>query len=128
MSYAIKNLQDVTDVAPRFGFDAIQEARFPWRELGCEDTGFAYHRIKPGQRGGAHRHHEAEEIYVVMGGSGQVKLDDEVIELRPLDAVRIAPPVVRAFAAGPDGLDLLVFGPHRERDGEVLSDHDPWQR
>jgi mannose-6-phosphate isomerase-like protein (cupin superfamily) len=127
MSYTIKNLNDVTDVAPRFGFDTVQEARFPWRDLDCEETGFAYHRIKPGQRGGAHRHKEAEEIYVVLGGSGKVNLDGEAIELGPLDAVRIAPPVVRAFAAGSDGLELLVFGPHREADGEFLPD-DPWQQ
>ena len=126
MSYTIRNLREVEDVAPRFGFDAVQEARFPWRELEAENTGLAYHVIKPNQRGKAHRHDQAEEIYVVLSGSGQVKLDDEVLELHKLDAVRIAPRVARAFAAGADGLELLVFGPHHERDGEFL-DGDPWE-
>jgi quercetin dioxygenase-like cupin family protein len=123
MSYTIKNLREIEDVAPRFGFDAIQEARFPWRALEARDTGLAYHRIKPGQRGGAHRHDAAEEIYVVLGGSGQVYLDGEVQELRALDAVRVAPQVTRAFAAGPDGLELLAFGPHCEGDGELLPEN-----
>ena len=125
MSYTIKNLRDVDDMAPRFGFDAIQEARFPWRDLDAQATGLAYHRIKPGQRGGAHRHEAAEEIYVVLAGSGQVNLDGELVELAPLDALRVAPQVARAFQAGPDGLELLVFGPHHEGDGELL-DEDPW--
>ena len=120
VTYSIKNLRDVEDVAPKFGFDAIQEARFPFRDLGAEDTGLAYHRIKPGQRGFGHRHENAEEIYVVVGGSGRIKLDDETRDIRTLDAIRVAPQVVRAFEAGPDGLELLAFGPRHEGDGEVL--------
>ncbi len=126
MDYTVRNLRDVEDVAPRFGFDSIQEARFAWRALDAEQTGFAYHRIKPNQRGGAHRHDAAEEIYVVIAGSGRVYLDGDLVELKSLDAVRLAPPVTRAFQAGPDGLDLLVFGPHREADGELLSE-DVWE-
>jgi mannose-6-phosphate isomerase-like protein (cupin superfamily) len=126
MSYTIKNLLEVEDVAPRFGFDSVQEARFPWRALEARDTGCAYHRIKPGRRGKAHRHESAEEIYVVMGGSGRISLDREILELHPLDAVRVAPEVARAFEAGPDGLELLAFGPHHEGDGEFVEE-DPWQ-
>ncbi len=63
MSYTIKNLREVEDVAPRFGFDTIQEARFAWRELDAQDRGLAYHVIKPGQRGGAHRHQGDGEIF-----------------------------------------------------------------
>lgn len=127
MSYTIKNLREVEDVAPRFGFDAIQEARFPWRDLGAQDTGLAYHVVKPGQRGGAHRYEAAEEIYVVIAGSGRINLDGEVTELAPLDAIRVAPSVARAFEAGADGLELLAFGPHREGDGELLGD-ELWKR
>jgi quercetin dioxygenase-like cupin family protein len=125
MSYTIKNLRQVDDVAPRFGFDTVQESRFAWRELGAQDTGLAYHVIKPGQRGRAHRHEAAEEIYVVISGNGRINLDGEIVELRPLDAVRVAPPVARAFEAGPDGLELLAFGPRRQGDGEILPE-DPW--
>lgn len=125
MSYTLKNLRDVEDVAPKFGFDTVQEARFPWRDLDAQDTGFAYHVVKPGQEGGAHRHEQAEEIYLVLGGSGEANLDGEVVELRRLDAVRVAPHVARAFRAGPDGLELLAFGPRHDGDGELLSE-SPW--
>jgi quercetin dioxygenase-like cupin family protein len=125
MSFTIKNLRDVEDVAPRFGFDQVQEARFPSRALEAQSTGLAYHVIKPGQRGLAHRHEQAEEIYVVIGGSGRMVLDREVVQLHPLDAIRVAPPVARAFEAGPDGLQILAFGPRHEGDGEIL-ESDPW--
>ena len=125
MSYTIKNLREVEDVAPKFGFDSVQEARFCFRDLDAKDTGMAYHRVKPGQRGLAHRHDNAEEIYVVLAGSGRVKLDDEIAEIGPLDAIRVAPQVVRAFEAGPDGLELLAFGPRHEGDGEILRE-DVW--
>jgi mannose-6-phosphate isomerase-like protein (cupin superfamily) len=125
VSYTIKNLRDVEDIAPKFGFDSVQEARFPGRDLDAQDTGLAYHRVKPGRRGRAHRHDNAEEIYVVVGGSGRVKLDDEISEIGPLDAIRVAPNVVRAFEGGPDGLELLAFGARHEGDGEIL-DEDVW--
>lgn len=125
MSYTLKNLLDVEDVAPEFGFDAVQEARFPGRDLEARETGFAYHVIKPGQEGGTHRHEQAEEIYLVLGGSGEANLDGEVVALRRLDAIRVAPQVARAFRAGPEGLELLAFGPRHEGDGEMLSE-SPW--
>jgi quercetin dioxygenase-like cupin family protein len=101
------------------------QARFPRRALDAQSTGLAYHVVKPGQRGRAHRHEQAEEIYVVLGGGGRAVLDGELVELRPLDALRVAAPVARAFEAGPDGLELLVFGPRHEGDGEIL-DANPW--
>src|SRR5215208_3383150 len=122
MSYTKKNLRDVDDSAPKFGFDAVQEARFAWKDLGAERTGLAFHRVKPGCRQGfAHRHDEAEEIYVVLSGRGRLKLDDDVIDVAPLDAIRVAPNVVRAFEAGEDGLELLAFGAHHEGDGEIVT-------
>jgi quercetin dioxygenase-like cupin family protein len=126
MHYTVRNLLEIEDVAPRFGFDQVQEARFPWRALEAEQTGLAHHRIKPGQRGLAHRHNAAEEIYVVLKGAGRAWLDGQVIELKALDAVRVAPRVARAFEAGPDGLELIVFGPHHEGDAEIL-DEDVWR-
>jgi hypothetical protein len=51
-----------------------------------------------------------------------MKLDDEVIEVGPMDAIRVAPKVTRAFEAGPEGLELLVFGTHHEGDAEMVQD------
>jgi mannose-6-phosphate isomerase-like protein (cupin superfamily) len=119
--YTLKKLTDVEDSAPKSGFGDVQEARFASEALDTADTGFSFHRVKAQQRQPfGHKHDRAEEVYVVVDGSGRVKLDDEVVDLEKLDAIRVAPEVTRAFEAGPDGLDLLVFGPRREGDGEVV--------
>jgi uncharacterized cupin superfamily protein len=123
VGYAKKNLRDVQDMAVQYGFSEHQEARFPREDLGAEQTGLNYLVVKPGKREAfAHRHRTAEEIYVVLRGSGAVKLDDEVVPLASLDAVRVSPGVARAFEAGPDGLEVLVVGPHVEGDGEMIQD------
>ena len=123
MKYAKKNLLSVKDSAAEHGLSATQEARFPRDDLGAEQTGINFLRVKPSQREAfAHRHRSAEEIYVVISGSGRVKLDDELVELSALDAVRVSPGVARAFEAGDDGLEVLIFGPRVEGDGELVPD------
>jgi quercetin dioxygenase-like cupin family protein len=119
------NLADVEDAAPANGFGDRWEARVARTDLGAQATGVTHFRLRPGKRSPfAHRHAHAEEIYVVLGGSGRVKLDDRIDEVRVLDAIRVAPQVVRAFEAGPDGLELIAFGPHHDADGEQVD--DPW--
>jgi mannose-6-phosphate isomerase-like protein (cupin superfamily) len=121
MRYAKKNLRDVEDSALKYGIGDTQEARFPRTELGAEQTGLNFLIVKPGQREAfAHRHRKAEEIYVVLAGSGRVKLDDDLVDLAPLDAIRVSPGTTRSFEAGPDGLDVLIFGPRFEGDGETV--------
>lgn len=123
MTHTKKNLRDVEDSAVRYGLSDTQEARFARRDLAAEVTGVTYLIVKPGRREAfAHRHREAEEIYVVLAGSGRVKLDDEVVDLIELDAVRIGPGTTRLFEAGPDGLEVLIFGTHVEGDVEPVSD------
>ncbi len=123
MSYAKKNLLDVKDSAAEHGLSTHQEARFPQRDLGAEQTGMNFLIVKPGQREAfAHRHRAAEEIYVVIDGTGRVKLDEQFVELAPLDAVRVSPGVARSFEAGPAGLRVLIFGPRVESDGEMVQD------
>jgi mannose-6-phosphate isomerase-like protein (cupin superfamily) len=124
MSYSKRNLSEVEDSAPKFGYSDTQEARFAGGSLDAADTGLAYHVIRPGKRQAfAHSHDNAEELHVVLSGSGRMKLDDEIIEVGPMDAIRVAPNVTRAFEAGPDGLEYLVFGPHHEKDGQL---HQDW--
>ena len=123
MSYGEKNLRDVEDSALKYGLSNTQEARFPREDLGAEQTGLNYLFIKPGQREAfAHRHREAEEVYVVLAGSGRVKLDDGLVDLAQFDAVRVSPGTARSFEAGPDGLEVLIFGPRVEGDGEMVPD------
>jgi mannose-6-phosphate isomerase-like protein (cupin superfamily) len=119
--YTHKNLGEVKDSAPGFGADEFQEARFAREDLGAEQAGLSHIKVKPGKRMPfGHKHDEAEEIYVVIAGTGRVKLDDEIVDLVELDAVRVAPEVARCFEAGPDGLSVLALGAHHDKDGEVL--------
>jgi mannose-6-phosphate isomerase-like protein (cupin superfamily) len=123
MDYTIKNLKDVEDMAASQGFGEVQEARFANGDLDAEQVGISLQRVKPGKRHAfAHRHKEAEEVYVVISGSGRVKLDDEVKEVGELDAVRVAPSVTRAFEAGDNGLELLAFSPRAKGDAEIVED------
>ena len=120
MSYTHTNLREVTDAAVGGGFSETQEARFATGALDAETTGLSLHRVKPNKRQAfGHRHEAAEEVYVVVAGSGRMKLDDDVIEVGPLDAVRVAPQVTRAFEGGPDGLEVLAVGPRHDGDGEL---------
>jgi mannose-6-phosphate isomerase-like protein (cupin superfamily) len=122
LPYTHKNLADVEDAASGFGIGDVQEARFAHGALDCEQVGFAHHFIKPGKRQAfGHKHEGAEEVYVVIAGTGRVKLDDDVVDLARLDAIRVAPQVMRQFEAGPDGLELLAFGERRKGDGEIVS-------
>ena len=120
-TFTLKPLADVKDSAPGFGFEDAMQVRFATEDLDAQDVGISYHRVAPGKRQPfGHRHEEAEEVYVVIGGSGRVALDDQVVELQRLDALRVAPSVTRAFEAGPDGLEYVVFGARREGDGELV--------
>jgi mannose-6-phosphate isomerase-like protein (cupin superfamily) len=69
-----------------------------------------------------HRHKCGEEVYVILSGDGRIKLDETIVDVRPLDAVRVAPGVARAFEAGPEGLEFIAFGPHYDADAESVDD------
>jgi len=122
-SYTHENLTAVEDSAPKFGFAGVQEARFATDDLDAAETGVSYHRVAAGKRQGfAHRHDAAEEVYIVLAGTGRMKLDDDIIDVKPLDAIRVAPGVTRQFEAGPERLDFVVVGTHKPGDGELVQD------
>ncbi len=123
MDYTIKNLRDVEDAAAEAGVSDSLEARFAHEELGADRSGVSYQVVKAGKRQPfAHRHAEMEEIYVVLSGTGRVKVDDAVEDVGPLDAVRVAPAATRAFEAGDDDLVLLAFSPRAPGDAEIVKD------
>ncbi len=114
-------LLDVKDSAAEFGYSDAQEARFARGDLDAEETGVSHIRLKPDQRSPfGHKHEDAEEVYVVLGGAGRMKLDDEIIEIEALDAIRVSPEVTRAFEAGSDGLEVLAVGARHDSDGEIF--------
>jgi quercetin dioxygenase-like cupin family protein len=111
-AYTVQRLTEVENQGPRFGLDEkdweIRMARVP---LNCESCGISYQRFSPGWRTPfGHKHKRQEEIYVLVNGSARMKLDDEVVELEPWTAVRVAPETMRAVEGGPDGAEFVVVG------------------
>ncbi len=121
--YSQINLAELEDAAPAGGFADRWQARVARTALGAQQTGVTHFRLRPGKRSPfVHRHTSAEEIYVILSGTGRLKLDAEITDVRPLDAIRVAPQVARAFEAGSQGLEFLAFGPHHPADGEPVDD------
>jgi mannose-6-phosphate isomerase-like protein (cupin superfamily) len=125
-NYALKNIKELDDSAVQFGLAPHVEARFGRKALDVEKGGFSYQKLEPGYRQGfGHRHEHQEEVYVVLSGGGRAKVGDEILELKPLDALRVSPTTWRAFEAGADGLELLVFGAGAGGDGEMSDEFWP---
>ena len=109
--FTVVNLKEVEDSAARFGLEPNLEARFASGELGLENSGVSYQRLAPGFRlPFGHKHEVQEELYVVLSGSARMKLEDEIVELGPLDAIRVQNDTTRGVEAGPEGVELLAFG------------------
>jgi mannose-6-phosphate isomerase-like protein (cupin superfamily) len=116
----IKNLKDVEDAAPGFGLSPNLEARFARESLECEQMGVSYERLAPDFRMAfGHKHNTQEEVYVIIAGSGRVKIDDDVYDVRQWDAVRVAPGTMRNFEAGPEGLELIAMGAPKTPPGDA---------
>jgi uncharacterized cupin superfamily protein len=109
--YTIVNLKEVEDQAPKFGLSPQLEMRMARVALGLENSGISYQRLAPSFRiPFGHKHKNQEEIYVVVGGGVRIKLEDEVVELKPFDAVRVHKDTMRGFEAGPEGAELIAIG------------------
>jgi quercetin dioxygenase-like cupin family protein len=121
--YSTVNLFDIE--APE-NFPGVH-GRFARKHLDSNELGVSHFRYDPDVRSPfAHSHREQEEAYVVVAGSGRLLVDDAVLELRQWDVVRVAPEVVRAFEAGPDGLDVIAVGGHRPEDGDGVRGEAAW--
>jgi mannose-6-phosphate isomerase-like protein (cupin superfamily) len=124
-AYKVVNLMEIEnsvgDRAPGL------EGRFARKQLESRDLGVTHWRYRPNFRAPAsHRHGEQEEAYVVISGSGRVRLGDEIVDLRQWDVVRVAPEVVRGFESGPDGLEMIAIGGPRPEEGDGQLAEDPW--
>ena len=125
--YTVANLKEVEDQAPRFGYAPHLQARFARRALGLGQSGLSHFAVAPGFRlPFGHHHAEQEEIYVVVAGSARFKLGEEIVELGPWDAVRVAPEITRGMQGGPDGAEILAFGAPSNENADVQMVQDFW--
>ena len=126
--YTLLNLRtDVEDMAPKFGMPDGIEAHFGRKRLGLAKSGLSYYKLGPDFKlGFGHSHSEQEEVYLVMSGTARLKLDDEEVELKELDAVRIPEGVMRGMAAGPDGTELIAFGAPNTDNKDIEMVQDWW--
>ena len=109
--YTLKNIKDITNMAEKFELSPGLEARFARDELELTKLGVSYLGLAPNFRVPfGHHHNTQEEVYVLVSGSAKLKLDDEVIELKPFDAVRIHEDTMRNLEGGPEGAEVVLFG------------------
>ena len=119
----IKNLKtDVENQAPKFDMPSEMEVRFGRTALGGETLGVSHMKLAPNFRiPFAHKHENQEEVYVVIRGSARIKVDDEIVELGELDAIRFDAGTMRQVEAGPDGVEYVAFGAGTDpRDAEMV--------
>ena len=109
--YTKKNLRKVENQAPKFGMPEEMDARFARRALGGKTLGLSLLKLAPNFRMPfGHKHVVQEEVYVVVRGSGRIKVDDEIVEVVEWDAIRFDEDTMRNVEAGPDGIEYLAFG------------------
>ena len=123
--YTVKNLKEIENSAERFGLAPDVEARFARGALGTTNSGLSYQRYAPDFRAPfAHKHAKQEEVYVILSGSAQLKVDDDIVELKQWDAIRLPPGTMRQWHSGPEGFELLAIGApvSDESDAEMVSD------
>jgi mannose-6-phosphate isomerase-like protein (cupin superfamily) len=119
--YTVKNLRDdVPNAAEQFGIDEM-EARFGRKALELETFGFSHQKLGPNYRQGfGHVHREQEEAYLILDGSGRIKVGDDIVDLKQWDVIRVAPGVTRQMESGPDGLELIAIGGQPAGDAEMI--------
>ena len=110
-TYTKQNLREVENQAPKHGMPDELDARFARSALDGETLGLTLYKLDPGFRiPFGHKHEDQEEVYVVVRGSGRVKVEDEVVDLGPWDAIRFDSDTMRDMEAGPEGMEYLAFG------------------
>jgi mannose-6-phosphate isomerase-like protein (cupin superfamily) len=110
-SYSKKNLREVENQAPKFDMPGEMEARFARTPLGGKTLGLSLFTLAPDFRiPFGHKHEGQEEVYVVVRGSGRVKVEGEIVELTQWDAIRFDKNTMRNVEAGPEGIKYVAFG------------------
>jgi uncharacterized cupin superfamily protein len=125
--YTHLNIKDVEDQAPNFGLGDDLEFRMARVGLGLENSGISYLRMEPGFRlPFGHKHKNQEEVYVLVSGSARMKIENEVEDLKPWDAVRVHKDTMRTFEAGDKGAEFLIVGAPNTGPGDAEMVQEWW--
>ena len=122
-SYTVQDLNQVQNQGENFGLNPDEyQVRMAKDPLGCQHAGISLVRLGPGYRVPfGHSHKTQEEIYVLVKGGARIKIEDDIVDMEPMTAVRVDPGAMRAFEAGSEGADLIAIGAPKTGpgDGEV---------
>lgn len=125
--YTLVNFADAEDMAAKHGLSPHIESRFLRSHMDSEHLGVSWFKVEPGFRPPFGHHHDVqEEAYVVVRGSGRFKLEDEIVEVKEGDVLRVAPKVMRGFEAGDDGIELIAIGSDRPEEGDGHMEQNWW--
>jgi mannose-6-phosphate isomerase-like protein (cupin superfamily) len=107
-NWTIKSLDEMDDVLGEYPGEMYMTTS----AVGAEQVALTYRRM-PAETGGkgsyGHAHKTQEELYLVLSGTLQFKLDDEILDVPARTAVRVAPEVVRSvWNEGPDDAELVI--------------------
>jgi mannose-6-phosphate isomerase-like protein (cupin superfamily) len=109
--YTRTNLRDVENAAPKFQMPSEMEARFARTPIEGKTLGLSLFTLAPGFRiPFGHKHVSQEEVYVIVRGSGRIRVEDEIVDVGQWDAIRFDKDTMRAVEAGPDGIEYVAFG------------------
>jgi mannose-6-phosphate isomerase-like protein (cupin superfamily) len=126
-AYTVQNLREVEDQAPKFELTPNLEFRSARVPLELEHSGISYQRLAPNFRlPFGHTHKTQEEIYVIVSGSARIKVEDEVVDLKQWDAIRVHKDTRRALEGGPEGAEIIAVGAPSTGPGDADMEHGWW--
>jgi oxalate decarboxylase/phosphoglucose isomerase-like protein (cupin superfamily) len=119
--YTVQNLREIENQGLKFGMDENDiQLRMAKDPLGCEHCGISYIKLGAGWRQPfGHNHKTQEEVYILVNGGARMKVEDEVVEMKPMTAVRVSKDTMRGYEGGPEGAELIVIGAPRTGPGDA---------
>jgi mannose-6-phosphate isomerase-like protein (cupin superfamily) len=119
--HTVKNLKEIENQGVKFGLDENDiQLRMAKDPLETENCGISYVRLGSGWRTPfGHTHKTQEEIYILVNGSARMKIEDEIVDLKPFTAVRVSPATMRSYEGGPEGAELIVIGTPKTGPGDA---------
>jgi mannose-6-phosphate isomerase-like protein (cupin superfamily) len=127
--YTVRDLKEVENQGVKFGLDENDaQVRMAKDPLECSGCGVTYLKLGPGWRAPwGHTHKTQEEIFILVNGTARMKLDDEIVEMKPFTAVRVSPETMRSYEGGPEGAELIAIGTPRTGGGDAITEPGWWQ-